>query len=59
MHLVTCLGFSIIGTLETLLELLQMQVPSAAEPDKLVREAAQGHIDVVREILSKCPEKVR
>ena len=28
-------------------------------PDRLVREAAQGHLEAVREILSKYPEKVR
>ena len=59
-----CLRFHLLilfvpDTLEALLEMLQVQVPSAAEPDKLVREAAQGHIDVVREILNKYPEKVK
>ena len=44
--------------MEALLELLQIQVPSSAEPDKLVREAAQGHVDAVRDILGKCPDKV-
>ena len=28
------------------------------EPDTLVREAAQGHTDVVRELLSKFPDEV-
>lgn len=27
-------------------------------PDRLVREAAQGHVDIVRDILTKYPEKV-
>ena len=52
------LNVIISDTLEALLELLQIQVPSSAEPDKLVREAAQGHVDAVRDILGKCPDKV-
>ncbi len=47
-----------LDTLEALLELLKMQMPASTEPEKLVREAAQGHIDIVREILSKHPDKV-
>ena len=27
-------------------------------PDRLVREAAQGHVDVVRDIVMKFPDKV-
>lgn len=26
--------------------------------DRLVREAAQGHVDIVRELVHKCPERV-
>lgn len=45
-------------TLTALLEqLLEKHIPST-EPDKLVREAAQGHMDIVREIINKHPDKV-
>ncbi len=49
---------SLSDTLEALLELLKMQMPTSTEPEKLVREAAQGHIDIVSEILAKHADKV-
>ena len=32
--------------------------PAQPDPDRLVREAAQGHLDMVRLIISKHPDKV-
>lgn len=37
-----------------------MQVPSTStEPVDLLREAAQGNVDKVRAIVSRCPGQVR
>ncbi|XP_041378188.1 E3 ubiquitin-protein ligase MIB2-like [Gigantopelta aegis] len=50
-----------ITSLADLLEqLVKLQTPSGVEtgPDRLVREAAQGHVDVVRDIITKYPDKV-
>ncbi|XP_013397887.1 E3 ubiquitin-protein ligase MIB2 isoform X2 [Lingula anatina] len=46
-------------TLTALLEqLFELQLPDASGPDRLVREAAQGHIDNVKNIVTKFPDKV-
>ena len=46
-------------TLAALLEhLLTVQMDTTG-PDRLVREAAQGHTDIVREIIAKFPDKVK
>ena len=39
-------------------QLLEQQAPST-ELDRLVREAAQGHVDVVKDIIAKSSDKVR
>ncbi|XP_071109275.1 E3 ubiquitin-protein ligase MIB2-like isoform X1 [Haliotis cracherodii] len=50
-----------IPTLTALLDqLVELRSKPGLEtgPDRLVREAAQGHVDVVREIITKFPDKV-
>ena len=45
-------------TLEVILEQLLVDQGPSSEPDRLVREAAQGHIEVVKDIISKHSDKV-
>lgn len=49
---------SFIATLTSLLEQLMEMKSLDSGPDRLVREAAQGHTDIVKEIVSKHPDKV-
>ena len=39
-------------------DLLQAQQSSVDDPEKLVRAAAQGHVEICREIIRKHPNKV-
>lgn len=46
------------ASLTTLLDQLVELHQTETGPDRLVREAAQGHTDVVKDIVSKFPDKV-
>ncbi|XP_021361019.1 E3 ubiquitin-protein ligase MIB2-like isoform X2 [Mizuhopecten yessoensis] len=47
-------GVSLTSLLEQLMEIKSLD----SGPDRLVREAAQGHTEIVKEIVSKHPDKV-
>jgi hypothetical protein len=46
------------ASLTTLLDQLVELHQTETGPDRLVREAAQGHTDVVKDIITKFPDKV-
>ena len=48
----------ISASLTTLLDQLVELHMTETGPDRLVREAAQGHTDVVKDIILKFPDKV-
>ena len=48
----------ISASLTTLLDQLVELHQTETGPDRLVREAAQGHADVVKDIVLKFPDKV-
>lgn len=47
-----------LDSLANLLDQLAELHSAEAGPDRLCREAAQGHIEVVKEIVTKYPDKV-
>jgi len=51
-----CAGHTLHAGLDDLLQVAQAFVVD--DPDKVVRAAAQGHLDVVRDIVRKHPSKV-
>ena len=46
------------ANLSALLEHFLETPGMSTEPERLVREAAQGHVAIVRDIINKCPDRV-
>lgn len=54
----TCIKF-ISASMQTLLDhLKEPSLSIETGPDRLVRESAQGHTDIVKDIVTKHPDKV-